>query len=266
MQETKVEDAKFPAADIAALGYTVSFRGSKQYNGVAIATRQKPAEVFFGLAGEPADPDRLAGVRLGDLVVLNAYVPQGQEVDKPQFAYKLAWLGRLKAFSAKKLPDRPEARAVRRFSTSRPSRSTSTIRSGFSGTSPSIRRSGRLYEDLASWGLVDVFRGIIRRTRPIHVLRLPRPRLRRRIWAGASITFWPHGVWAGGLRGVLHRPRDADGRKAVEPRGDLGPLRGEETMSRPQDREQTNDGSPGALRTSPVMSRKRNRLPGFSKR
>ncbi|MBP7342759.1 MAG: exodeoxyribonuclease III [Smithellaceae bacterium] len=157
MQETKVEDAKFPAAEIAALGYTLSFRGNKQYNGVAIATREKPAEVFFGLADEPADPDRLAGVRLGDLVVLNAYVPQGQEVDKPQFAYKLAWLGRLRKFLEKNFrADRKLALcgdfnvAPQPIDVHDPKRIL-----GHVSFNPEVWKA---YEDLASWGLVDVFR------------------------------------------------------------------------------------------------------------
>ena len=64
----------------------------------AIASRQKPQKVSFGLHDEPADSDRLALARFGDWIVLNAYVPQGQDVDKPQFAYKLAWLARLKNY------------------------------------------------------------------------------------------------------------------------------------------------------------------------
>ena len=59
MQETKVEDAKFPVAEFEEMGYQIVSRGNKQYNGVAIASRTKPHKVKFGLDDEPHDPDRL---------------------------------------------------------------------------------------------------------------------------------------------------------------------------------------------------------------
>ena len=72
MQETKVEDAKFPLSEFEAAGYTVTFRGGKQYNGVAIASKRKPQKVSFGLADDPPDPDRLAAAHFGDLVILTS--------------------------------------------------------------------------------------------------------------------------------------------------------------------------------------------------
>ncbi|MCK7508284.1 MAG: hypothetical protein MZV70_32355 [Desulfobacterales bacterium] len=67
----------------------------------------------FGLADEPADPDRLAQAQFDDLIILNAYVPQGQDVDKPQFAYKLAWLGRLKKYLQKNFQAGSKINSVR---------------------------------------------------------------------------------------------------------------------------------------------------------
>jgi exodeoxyribonuclease-3 len=98
MQETKVDDAKFPAAELEALGYQVVFSGNKQYSGVAIASKQKPQEVVFGFDIEPADPDRLIVATYKDLTIINTYVPQGQEIESPQYAYKLAWFTRLKKY------------------------------------------------------------------------------------------------------------------------------------------------------------------------
>ncbi|MGC4242257.1 MAG: endonuclease/exonuclease/phosphatase family protein, partial [Herbaspirillum sp.] len=39
LQETKLTDDKFPAAEIAAAGYLVEFSGQKTYNGVALLSR-----------------------------------------------------------------------------------------------------------------------------------------------------------------------------------------------------------------------------------
>lgn len=108
MQETKTADATFPAAEFAAAGYHVIYRGSTKGSGVAIATLDAPADVRFGLdAGGPADEDRLIAAKIGGIDVLNAYVPQGFKMQAPQFAYKMEWFKRLEAhlskhFSAKK--------------------------------------------------------------------------------------------------------------------------------------------------------------------
>jgi exodeoxyribonuclease III len=157
MQETKVEDAGFPAAEIEALGYVVTFRGNKQYNGVAIASRQKPQKVKFGLPEEPMDPDRLACAQFDDLVILNAYVPQGQDVALPQFAYKLAWLHRLKKYLQKNF--KPDQKLIlcgdfnvapQMIDVHDPKRIL-----GHVSFNPEVWKA---YEDLVSWGLTDVFR------------------------------------------------------------------------------------------------------------
>ena len=99
LQETKAEDRDFPALAFREAGYEIAFRGQKSYNGVAIATRARPADVCFGLDdGGPADEPRLAYVRIGRLHIVNTYVPQGREIDHPMYAYKIEWLTRLKAY------------------------------------------------------------------------------------------------------------------------------------------------------------------------
>jgi exodeoxyribonuclease-3 len=42
LQETKLTDDKFPAAEIQAAGYHVVFHGQKTYNGVALLSRGTP--------------------------------------------------------------------------------------------------------------------------------------------------------------------------------------------------------------------------------
>jgi exodeoxyribonuclease-3 len=99
LQETKVQDADFPAGPIQELGYHVSYRGQKAHAGVALISRQAPADVVYGLDdGGPADEARLIRAQVAGLHVINTYVPQGQSVDSPQFQYKLEWLARLARF------------------------------------------------------------------------------------------------------------------------------------------------------------------------
>lgn len=98
-QETKVQDPEFPAEPFREAGYHVVFRGQRAYAGVAVASREEPQDVAFGLddAGEP-DEARLARVTVRGIPIVNTYVPQGQSPDSPQFQYKLEWLARLRDF------------------------------------------------------------------------------------------------------------------------------------------------------------------------
>ncbi len=90
MQETKVDDTKFPVKAFEDIGYRVVFHGTGRYNGVAIASKEELEDVRFGLFGR--DPDRLVrGVYRG-IHVINTYVPQGYKIDSPRYQYKLQWL------------------------------------------------------------------------------------------------------------------------------------------------------------------------------
>jgi exodeoxyribonuclease III len=95
LQETKVQDESFPSAAFEELGYSCSFRGQKSYNGVALITKAPVADVQFGLPQEPRDEARLVKARLGALIVVNTYVPQGYLAISDRFQYKLDWFRRL---------------------------------------------------------------------------------------------------------------------------------------------------------------------------
>ncbi len=97
LQEIKVQDADFPAAELEAIGYHPVFFGQKSYNGVALLSLAELSEVQRGLPELGPDQEaRLICGRLGELLVINAYVPQGREVGHPAFAAKLAFLARLR--------------------------------------------------------------------------------------------------------------------------------------------------------------------------
>jgi len=109
MQETKVEDGKFPVLEFEDAGYHIIFKGEKSFNGVAVASLEKPKEVSFGLDdGGPPDKDRLIKGVFSGIPVLNTYVPQGHDRKSPQFTYKLKWFRRLRAVLEKSYsPDKP---------------------------------------------------------------------------------------------------------------------------------------------------------------
>jgi exodeoxyribonuclease-3 len=101
MQETKVDDRKFPENEFHRISYHVVFSGNKGRNGVAIASVEEPEDVVFGLDSEPEDRDRLIKASFSGITVINTYIPQGYKIDNPRYEYKLEWFRRLKKFFEK---------------------------------------------------------------------------------------------------------------------------------------------------------------------
>ena len=111
LQETKVEDEKFPASEIGDAGYAFVHFGQRTYNGVAILARYGLAieDVKRGLDDDPEDAHRrLIAATVEGIRIVNVYVPNGQEITAPAYQYKLEWLARLKRDLAQHhRPDEP---------------------------------------------------------------------------------------------------------------------------------------------------------------
>ena len=107
LQETKLEDAKFPRAAIEALGYHVAFAGQKTYNGVAILARTPLEDVLTDLPGLDDPQRRILVATVGDVRVVNLYVVNGQAVGSEKYAYKLDWLAKVTAFLAEEVRRHP---------------------------------------------------------------------------------------------------------------------------------------------------------------
>jgi exodeoxyribonuclease-3 len=103
LQETKTQDADFPAAEIRAAGYDVIFSGQKTYNGVATLSRFQPELIANALPDYDDPQRRLLATRHGRLRVLNVYVPNGASLDSDKYQYKLDWLARLRDYAAELL-------------------------------------------------------------------------------------------------------------------------------------------------------------------
>jgi exodeoxyribonuclease III len=98
LQETKVVDEAFPYLELRAAGYYAVHLGQRAYNGVALLSREEPKDVFYGMKDDSDDEHaRLIGARFGDLNVVSAYFPNGGDMGSDKYAYKLAWLKRLRA-------------------------------------------------------------------------------------------------------------------------------------------------------------------------
>lgn len=94
IQETKAHKDNVNYAAIEELGYsTYWFSAEKKgYSGVAVFTRIKPDEVFFGNGIMQSDAEgRVIRLDFGDITLVNAYFPSGTSGDLRQ-TYKYQWL------------------------------------------------------------------------------------------------------------------------------------------------------------------------------
>ena len=107
LQELRIYDGEFPAAEIEASGYGAIWRGQKpRYNGVAILARgTQPVETRRDLPGDRDDVQaRYLEAGINGVLVGCLYAPNGNPQPGLKFDYKLAWLARL-ARHAKSLRD-----------------------------------------------------------------------------------------------------------------------------------------------------------------
>lgn len=101
IQETKVEDDKFPRAAFEELGYELAIYGQKSWNGVAIMSRLPISNIQTGFGDELMPNDaRIISCDVGGVRLVNTYVPNGNTVGSDKWVYKLQWLDRFRAYLA----------------------------------------------------------------------------------------------------------------------------------------------------------------------
>jgi exodeoxyribonuclease-3 len=108
IQETKLTDDKFPAAEIEAAGYHVAFSGQKTYNGVAILSKHPLTDVVRNNPHYADEQQRLIAATVQGVRVICAYVVNGQAVGSDKFAYKMAWLAGLHAWVKEEMAAHPQ--------------------------------------------------------------------------------------------------------------------------------------------------------------
>ncbi len=93
LQELKAADAKFPAKAIRDAGYEAIWRGQPLWNGVAILARgTTPIETRRALPGQEDDTHaRYIEAAVRGVIIGCLYLPNGNPIKSPKFAYKLAW-------------------------------------------------------------------------------------------------------------------------------------------------------------------------------
>lgn len=112
LQEIKVEDAKFPLAEIEAAGYRAAYSGQKTYNGVAILSKSASEHVVHGIPGFDDDHKRVLAATIGGVRVVSVYCPNGQAPGTDKYAYKLRWFAALREYLGQELSSHPALAAA----------------------------------------------------------------------------------------------------------------------------------------------------------
>ena len=107
LQETKLEDARFPDTALIEQGYRSVFCGQKTYNGVAILSREPATEVQYGIPGFDDEQKRAIAATIGGIRVVNLYVVNGQSVGSDKYHYKLRWIDAVQGWLADELMRHP---------------------------------------------------------------------------------------------------------------------------------------------------------------
>ena len=108
IQETKLEDAKFPVEELEKAGYHSAFSGQKTYNGVAILAREPLEAVAVGIPDFADEQKRVLSANVAGTRIVCAYVPNGQSVDSDKYRYKLDWLAAFEHWLGAELKAHPE--------------------------------------------------------------------------------------------------------------------------------------------------------------
>ena len=165
LQETKVVDEDFPVQAFTDIGYEAYFYGQKSYNGVALLSRQPLQDVQKGFGavvdesevGDLDDQKRVISGVLGDVRIVNLYVPNGSSLTSDKFEYKLKWLALLKKYLAKQLEQHSQLNVCGDFNIALESKDihSDKNRDKYVMATPIERETLR---DVLSIGLSDAFR------------------------------------------------------------------------------------------------------------
>ncbi|MDH3864383.1 MAG: exodeoxyribonuclease III, partial [Gammaproteobacteria bacterium] len=103
LQEIKQLTEMFPQEELEAAGYRSLANGQKTYNGVAVISKEEPQDPDLELPGLDDPQRRVLAATIGNVRVINLYVPNGSEVGSEKYEYKLGWLRALRDYLAAQL-------------------------------------------------------------------------------------------------------------------------------------------------------------------
>ena len=160
LQETKLEDAKFPRQELADAGYAAHFAGQRTYNGVALLVRDGvgPAtDLVAALPGFADEQKRVLAATVGGVRVVDFYVPNGQAVDSDKYRYKLDWCAAATAYLRAELARHPSLAVAGDFNIAPEDRDVHDP-AAWAGQVLCSDAERAVFRDWLALGLVDSFR------------------------------------------------------------------------------------------------------------
>ncbi len=157
LQETKLTDDKFPAAEIEAAGYRAACFGQKTYNGVALLSRAPGEDVVRNIPGFDDGMARVISATVSGVRIVGAYFPNGQAPDSDKFQYKMRWLQALRDWLRGELAAHPRLVLMGDFNIAPEDRDVydPVAWAGQIHCTPEERAH---FRELIALGLVDAFR------------------------------------------------------------------------------------------------------------
>lgn len=157
LQETKLDDPKFPTAAIEEAGYRVVFSGQKTYNGVAILSRSAATDVVMGIPGLDDPQKRVISATVDGVRLVCAYVPNGESVESAKYPYKLDWLARFTAWLQQELVVHPSLAVLGDYNIAPEDRDCHDP-AGWAGKVLCSEPERSAFRGLVTLGLTDAFR------------------------------------------------------------------------------------------------------------
>lgn len=98
LQELKLDNANFPGAAFAEIGYNYIFNGQKTYNGVAIISKYPITDVVYDIPLFDDVQKRVISATVVGIRIICVYVVNGESVESDKYQYKLTWLQQLEDY------------------------------------------------------------------------------------------------------------------------------------------------------------------------
>ena len=157
LQETKLQDEQFPAADLQAAGYSPLFSGQKTYNGVCIVLLAPPSDTITAIPGFEDPQKRVLAATIGGIRIINAYVPNGESTVSDKYQYKLRWLAAFRDWLKDELARHPRLAVLGDFNIAPENRDVHDPAAWEGNVLFSVPERNAFQELLAA-GLKDAFR------------------------------------------------------------------------------------------------------------
>ncbi|RXZ44766.1 exodeoxyribonuclease III [Crenobacter cavernae] len=159
LQELKLDQDKFPLAEIEAAGYRAVWYGQKTYNGVALLVRA-PFEIEDPVLGIPGydDPQRrVIAATVNGVRVIGAYCVNGESIESDKYVYKLEWYARLHDYLALEVEKHPACVLMGDFNIAPDDRDVYDVEAWRDKVLCSVPERAA-FEGLLALGLTDAFR------------------------------------------------------------------------------------------------------------